>query len=86
MRCNILIYSLQKSTFVASDRFIEAKISPKAATPGIKNSEKDAEKEQEGIKKAKKIDEKDKLRRIYITLMVGSLFLYLNFAKNPFNP
>ena len=29
--------------------------------------------------------EKERQKRMYITLMVGAMFVYLNFAKNPFN-
>ena len=30
-------------------------------------------------------EHRGRLRRLYVTAMVGSLFIYLNFAKNPFN-
>lgn len=35
--------------------------------------------------KERKLEEKDRQKRIYITMMVGAMFVYLNFAKNPFN-
>ena len=35
--------------------------------------------------KERKVGEKERQKRMYITLMVGAMFVYLNFAKNPFN-
>jgi hypothetical protein len=36
-------------------------------------------------KRQRKLEEKERQKRIYVTLMVVSMFAYLNFAKNPFN-
>jgi hypothetical protein len=38
-----------------------------------------------GSESKKKIEEKEFMKRAYITMFVGLLFGYLNFAKNPFN-
>ena len=49
-----------------------------------KTGKKEVKAGEAAEKKASLKEEKQKLKNIYITLMAGSVFWYLNFAKNPF--
>ena len=46
---------------------------------------KKEEAERKKAEKQRKNEYKQRQKRIYITLMAGAIFFYLNFAKNPFN-
>ena len=82
---------LQKTRFESSDRFITVPKSKKEAAAENEDTpegEQDPKTREERLKKRqekkKKQEEKEKLKRLYVTMMVGAMFVYLNFAKNPF--
>ena len=83
---------LQKTRFESSDRFItvpkskkEASLAENEDTPeGEQDPKTREERQRKRQEKEKKQEEKDRLKRLYVTMMVGAMFVYLNFAKNPF--
>lgn len=69
---------------MSSDRFIKVPAKPKQTPVG--SSETDAaETARKAEKQAKQEESQARLKRIYVSLFVGSLFVYLNWFKNPFN-
>ena len=77
---------MQKSNFISSERFITRGGENKRAKKkeGQTPFDKAAEEKKEAEKLSKQ-EEQDRLKRLYICMFVGALFVGLNFMKNPSN-
>mmetsp|Transcript_44242 Transcript_44242/g.42939 ORF Transcript_44242/g.42939 Transcript_44242/m.42939 type:complete len:113 (-) Transcript_44242:13-351(-) len=76
---------LQKSQYISSDKTINVKKKEDKKKEGEEKNEKQQKKKAQQEKEELDLERRTQLRKIYITAAAASIFLYLNFIKNPFN-